>query len=88
MRGGPTELSNLALLCWHHHHLVHEGGWRIEREAGGRPAPVQDERIVPLWRGEVLDLAACVDVVLIRRGAAERSAPARATVRSGHGSRC
>ena len=23
----PTTMGNLALLCWHHHHLVHEGGW-------------------------------------------------------------
>jgi hypothetical protein len=28
--GGPTELWNLVNLCWHHHHLVHEGGWGLE----------------------------------------------------------
>jgi hypothetical protein len=28
-RGGPTESWNLVALCWHHHHLVHEGGWRL-----------------------------------------------------------
>ncbi|HYM97726.1 MAG TPA: DUF222 domain-containing protein [Candidatus Sulfotelmatobacter sp.] len=27
--GGPTNLSNLALLCRKHHHMVHEEGWRI-----------------------------------------------------------
>ena len=27
--GGSTEWWNLVNLCWHHHHLVHEGGWRI-----------------------------------------------------------
>jgi hypothetical protein len=29
--GGPTLLDNLALLCAHHHHLVHEGGWHLWR---------------------------------------------------------
>ena len=32
-KGGKTKLSNLVLLCWWHHHLVHEGGWSIERTA-------------------------------------------------------
>jgi hypothetical protein len=27
--GGPTDLSNLLPLCSRHHHLVHEGGWRL-----------------------------------------------------------
>jgi hypothetical protein len=26
-RGGPTNASNLMGVCWHHHHLLHEGGW-------------------------------------------------------------
>ena len=29
--GGATDLDNLCLLCSHHHHLVHEGGWSLER---------------------------------------------------------
>jgi hypothetical protein len=32
---GPTDLWNLVLLCSHHHHLVHEGGWSIERCGSG-----------------------------------------------------
>ncbi len=28
--GGETSLDNLLLLCWHHHRLVHEGGYTIE----------------------------------------------------------
>jgi hypothetical protein len=28
-RGGPTKLSNLVLLCYYHHRLVHEGGWQV-----------------------------------------------------------
>jgi hypothetical protein len=27
--GGRTDADNLVMLCGHHHHLVHEGGWRI-----------------------------------------------------------
>ena len=26
---GPTDLANLLPLCTRHHHLVHEGGWRL-----------------------------------------------------------
>jgi 5-methylcytosine-specific restriction endonuclease McrA len=33
--GGPTTLSNLALLCRRHHRVVHEGGYRIERDPDG-----------------------------------------------------
>jgi hypothetical protein len=34
-RGGPTTLSNLALLCRHHHRAVHEEGYRIDRPPDG-----------------------------------------------------
>jgi 5-methylcytosine-specific restriction endonuclease McrA len=33
--GGPTTLSNLALLCRRHHRAVHEEGYAVEREPGG-----------------------------------------------------
>jgi hypothetical protein len=33
-KGGPTELSNLALLCRPHHRMVHEEGWTLERRDG------------------------------------------------------
>jgi hypothetical protein len=33
--GGETSLSNLTLLCTHHHTLVHEGGFRIRRDGAG-----------------------------------------------------
>jgi predicted restriction endonuclease len=26
---GATDLANLLPLCSRHHHLVHEGGWRL-----------------------------------------------------------
>jgi hypothetical protein len=32
-RGGPTRSDNLLGLCWHHHHLVHEGGWSVVGDA-------------------------------------------------------
>ena len=34
--GGETSLDNLMLLCSHHHRLVHEGGFRIERDYRNR----------------------------------------------------
>jgi Domain of unknown function (DUF222)/HNH endonuclease len=46
--GGETKLSNLLLLCRHHHRLIHEGGFRVERHPArgtvfrrpdGRPIP-------------------------------------------------
>jgi hypothetical protein len=33
--GGPTTLSNLALLCRRHHRAVHEEGYQVERRADG-----------------------------------------------------
>ena len=33
--GGETSLENLVLLCRHHHHLVHEGGFGCKRSKDG-----------------------------------------------------
>ena len=33
--GGPTTLSNLAMLCRRHHRAVHEEGYQLERQADG-----------------------------------------------------
>jgi hypothetical protein len=33
--GGPTTLSNLAMLCRRHHRAVHEEGFQLTREASG-----------------------------------------------------
>ena len=33
--GGETSLDNLVLLCRHHHHLVHEGGFDCRKSADG-----------------------------------------------------
>jgi hypothetical protein len=53
--GGATVSANLVGVCWHHHHLVHEGGWTLRGDAneivtftspGGRtvtsPIPARD----------------------------------------------
>ena len=35
---GTTEIENLVLLCWFHHHLVHEGQWTVTiSDATSRP---------------------------------------------------
>jgi HNH endonuclease len=36
LHGGPTDLTNLALVCRAHHRAVHEGGWRLARAPDGR----------------------------------------------------
>jgi len=35
LHGGETSADNLVLLCTHHHHLVHEGGWSVEHGEQG-----------------------------------------------------
>src|SRR5712691_7851816 len=34
-QGGPTTLSNLAMLCRRHHRTVHEEGYQVERRSDG-----------------------------------------------------
>ena len=34
-QGGPTTLSNLAMLCRRHHHAVHEEGYQLDRQPDG-----------------------------------------------------
>ena len=61
--GGPTKLSNLVLLCGHHHTVVHHHGWDIDIGPDGHPQlhpppwidPDQIPR--PAWRPP--DLHAC-----------------------------
>jgi hypothetical protein len=36
INGGSTDLSNLVLLCYRHHWMVHEGEWQIVRADDGR----------------------------------------------------
>jgi hypothetical protein len=34
-RDGRTDAANLMGVCWHHHHLLHEGGWDATGDADG-----------------------------------------------------
>ncbi len=34
-KGGATDAANLIGVCWHHHHLLHEGGWNATGNADG-----------------------------------------------------
>jgi 5-methylcytosine-specific restriction endonuclease McrA len=62
--GGPTTLSNLALLCRRHHRAVHEEGYQVERTPAGalqfrlpngQPLPaVPPPATVPANPGQVL----------------------------------
>ncbi len=48
--GGETCLDNLVLLCRHHHHQVHEGGFACEKSADGEIYfKDQRRRTLPAW---------------------------------------
>jgi len=63
-QGGPTTLSNLAMLCRRHHRTVHEEGYQVERQPegelrfrrpDGRPLPdVPPPSAIPDDPGRVL----------------------------------
>src|ERR1700737_1450405 len=46
IKGGPTTLPNLALLCRPHHRMVHEEGWRLVRQKGGNFTALPPPRAV------------------------------------------
>jgi hypothetical protein len=52
---GPTDLENLALICEHHHHLVHSKAWSMTGNANdelvfvGPTGRVMTSRPSPLW---------------------------------------
>ena len=58
IHGGTSDLPNLALLCYRHHWMVHEGNWQLVRTDDGfvtLPAPTGFE---PLVRGPARGTAA------------------------------
>jgi len=59
--GGETSLDNLVLLCRHHHHLVHEGGFSCEKTSDGEVI-FRDERQEPLPVWSVLPAIGDTDV--------------------------
>jgi len=75
--GGPTTLSNLALLCRRHHRAVHEEGYQVARgpdgalhfrRPDGRPLPEVPQAAVV--RGDAVTmLRACHDALGLRLGA-------------------
>ena len=61
-RGGPTTLSNLALLCRRHHRAVHEEGYGVARQRDGtlqfrRPdgRPFPDAPPAPVLHGDPIE---------------------------------
>jgi hypothetical protein len=61
LHGGETSVDNLIQLCTRHHHLVHEGGWSIERNEVGEwkfvdPAgkAVRASEASQAWTGNIL----------------------------------
>jgi hypothetical protein len=52
---GPTDLDNLALLCEHHHHLIHSNAWTMSGDANqeltfvGPSRRVMTSRPSPQW---------------------------------------
>jgi hypothetical protein len=50
IKGGPTTLPNLALVCRHHHRMVHEEGWVLERQKDGRFKSIPPRRVMPSSR--------------------------------------
>ncbi|HLF44128.1 MAG TPA: HNH endonuclease, partial [Acidimicrobiia bacterium] len=52
--GGPTNLENLVLFCGFHHRFLHEHGWTIEGDPGGKLVfRKPNGRIYPPARSEV-----------------------------------
>ena len=77
--GGATDLDNLATLCWFHHHLVHEGGYRFERDGSSefvftRPNGTVVEKTRPPADPKDADLGMEVDLRhLTTRSVGERA---------------
>jgi len=48
---GPTNIDNLVPACTHHHHKVHEGGWRLSMRASDRRLTITfpDGSVVCCW---------------------------------------
>lgn len=42
-QGGDNSMVNLVELCWHHHRLVHEGGWNLRRGDHGQLVAIRPD---------------------------------------------
>ncbi len=68
--GGPTELTNLVLVCNFHHHLLHEHGWDIEYNSHGGYnwiTPSGETATIKVSRGRLSDLADITEPELIHK---------------------
>jgi hypothetical protein len=58
VKGGETSVENLTLLCSFHHRLLHEGGFRAQRdELGGVRFERADGRVIPRCGYRLEDVA-------------------------------
>ena len=48
--GGETAADNLALVCHHHHWLLHEGGWQMAMTAEGKVVTIGPQYSPGDWR--------------------------------------
>jgi hypothetical protein len=67
--GGPSDLWNLAHLCWHHHHLVHDGGYRLVHDGHGgitcyRPDGTELTDPIPTMPSSTLDLDLALEAIV------------------------
>jgi hypothetical protein len=58
IRRGTSDLRNLALLCYRHHWMVHEGNWQIVRTGDGNFITVPPTGFEQLPRGPARGAAA------------------------------
>ncbi len=68
--GGPTELTNLVLVCNFHHHLLHEHGWNVEANSSGGHnwiTPNGETATIRVFRGRHSDLPQHTDPDLIHK---------------------
>jgi hypothetical protein len=56
-QGGRTDLADLAPLCEHHHHLVHEGGWTFTMTPERVGTWIRPDGVT-YWAGSLVDRVA------------------------------
>ena len=54
--GGPTDLENLGPLCNEHHHMVHEGGWKLTMTPDRIATWTRPDGTI-YWTGSTIDRA-------------------------------
>jgi len=72
--GGETSLTNLLLLCGHHHRLLHEEGWKVEWWAEGRAAFIDPKGQTHLGRPREAPLLPADPVAALTKDTRRRGA--------------